>query len=99
MRLILHEVFFDGLAGLASPPPTLPAFASAIERNFGGQMRWATDHAMTLAGGTPLLAHDMYEHAYAIDYCAKAADYVDTRLKIAKWDAASRRYDRLTSPA
>src|SRR5882757_2283615 len=35
--------------------------------------QWAADHTMTLAGGTPLLALDMYEHAYAMDYGAKAA--------------------------
>jgi len=29
----------------------------------------------TLAGGTTLLALDMYEHTYAIDHCAKAGTY------------------------
>jgi superoxide dismutase len=31
-----------------------------------------------LAGGQPILALDMYEHSYHIDYGAKAATYVDT---------------------
>jgi Fe-Mn family superoxide dismutase len=53
---------------------------------------------MTLAGGTPLLALDMYEHAYAIDYGAKAGDYVDTYMKVLSWDAASRRFERLAAP-
>jgi Fe-Mn family superoxide dismutase len=30
--------------------------------------QWAADHTMTLAGSTPLLALDMYEHVYAMDY-------------------------------
>ncbi|MFW2854180.1 superoxide dismutase [Sphingomonas sp. TX0543] len=58
---------------------------------------WAADHTMTLAGGTPLLALDMYEHAYAIDYGAKAGDYVDAYMKVLSWDAASRRFDRLAA--
>jgi Fe-Mn family superoxide dismutase len=41
----------------------------------------------------------MYEHAYAIDYGAKAADYVDTWLKVAKWEAANRRFERLAALA
>lgn len=59
--------------------------------------QWAADHTMTLAGGTPLVALDMYEHAYAIDYGAKAGDYVDAWMKVVSWDAASRRFDRLTA--
>lgn len=58
---------------------------------------WAADHTMTLAGGTPLLALDMYERAYAIDYGAKAGDYVDAFIKELSWDAASRRFDRLAA--
>jgi Fe-Mn family superoxide dismutase len=57
----------------------------------------AADHTMTLAGGTPLLALDMYEHAYAIDYGAKAGDYVDAYMKVLSWDAASRRFERLAA--
>ena len=56
---------------------------------------WAADHTMTLAGGTPLLALDMYEHAYAIDFGAKAGDYVDAFMRVVNWDAASRRFERL----
>ena len=39
--------------------------------------QWAADHTMSLARGIPLLALDMYEHAYALDYGAKASTYVD----------------------
>lgn len=59
--------------------------------------QWAVDHTMTLAGGTPLIALDMYEHAYAIDYGAKAGDYVEAWMKVVNWDAASRRFDRLAA--
>jgi Fe-Mn family superoxide dismutase len=59
--------------------------------------QWAADHTMTLAGGTPILALDMYEHAYAIDYGAKAAAYVDAYMKAIDWSDASRRFTPLAT--
>jgi len=50
--------------------------------------QWAADHSMTLAGGTPILALDMYEHAYAMDYGAKAAAYVDAFMGAVNWSNA-----------
>jgi superoxide dismutase, Fe-Mn family len=52
--------------------------------------QWAADHTMTLAGSTPLLALDMYEHAYAMDFGAKAGDYVDGFMKSIAWGNADR---------
>ena len=54
--------------------------------------QWAADHSMTLAGATPILALDMYEHAYAIDYGAKAAAYVDAFMGAVNWSSADSRY-------
>ena len=54
--------------------------------------RWAADHAHTLAGGVPVLALDMYEHSYHIDFGAKAATYVDTFMESVRWDNADRLY-------
>ena len=34
---------------------------------------WAADHAHNLAGAIPLIALDMYEHSYHMDFGAKAA--------------------------
>jgi len=39
--------------------------------------QWAADHTHTLAGGVPLLALDMYEHSYHMDFGAAAGAYVD----------------------
>ena len=47
--------------------------------------QWAADHTTTLAGGTPVLALDMYEHSYHMDYGAKAATYVDTFMTAIRW--------------
>jgi Fe-Mn family superoxide dismutase len=57
--------------------------------------QWAADHTMTLAGSTPLLALDMYEHAYHMDFGAKAGAYVDAFMKAISWQEADRRYRRL----
>ncbi len=55
-------------------------------------VQWANDHTMALAGGTPLLVLDMYEHAYAMDYGSKAAAYVDAFMAIINWNAVSARF-------
>jgi len=52
--------------------------------------QWAADHAHTLAGGVPVLALDMYEHSYHIDFGAKAATYVDTFMESVRWGNADR---------
>jgi Fe-Mn family superoxide dismutase len=52
----------------------------------------AADDSMAPAGSTPLLAIDMYEHAYATDFGAKSGAYVDAFLKIVKWPNAERLY-------
>jgi superoxide dismutase, Fe-Mn family len=57
--------------------------------------QWASDHCHTMAGGTPILALDMYEHSYHIDYGAKAASYVDVFMAAIKWPAMQRAYERL----
>jgi superoxide dismutase, Fe-Mn family len=55
--------------------------------------QWAADHCHTLAGGVPILALDMYEHSYHIDYGSKAADYVGTFMAAINWPAVRLRYE------
>jgi len=55
---------------------------------------WASDHTQTLAGGAPLLALDMYEHAYHMDYGAKAAAYVDAVMKVLSFGRANEAFRR-----
>ena len=52
--------------------------------------QWAADHCHTLAGGQPIVALDMYEHSYHIDYGAKVATYVDTFMNAMRWSNADR---------
>jgi superoxide dismutase len=60
-----------------------PAVVVAERSQAGHQ--WASDHCHTLAGGTPILALDMYEHSYHMDFGAKAAGYVDTFMQAIRW--------------
>jgi Fe-Mn family superoxide dismutase len=60
---------------------------------------WAADHTMTLAGGRPILALDMYEHAYHMDYGAKAAAYVDAFMQGIAWDKVAARFDTYSRQA
>jgi len=53
--------------------------------------QWAADHAHALAGAVPILALDMYEHSYHMDYGAKAAAYVDAFMRNINWANAARR--------
>ena len=53
---------------------------------------WAADHTHLLAGATPILALDMYEHAYHMDFGAKAAAYVDAFMQNINWHAVMQRY-------
>ncbi len=49
---------------------------------------WAADHAHNLAGAMPLVALDMYEHSYHMDFGAKSAAYVDAFMQNLSWTAA-----------
>jgi superoxide dismutase, Fe-Mn family len=55
---------------------------------------WAADHTTTLAGGRPLVVLDMYEHAYHMDYGAKAAAYVDAFMQGIRWSNTAALFER-----
>jgi Fe-Mn family superoxide dismutase len=57
--------------------------------------QWAMDHTTTLAGATPILALDMYEHSYHMDYGARAAAYVDAFMAAINWPGVARAYGEL----
>jgi Fe-Mn family superoxide dismutase len=59
---------------------------------------WAADHTHNLAGGHPILALDMYEHSYHIDYGANAGAYVDAFMQVIRWDNVSAVYQRAARP-
>ena len=60
---------------------------------------WAADHTQAVAGGVPILALDMYEHAYHMDYGAAAGAYVDAFMGNIDWAAVYGRYQRAVHAA
>lgn len=61
--------------------------------------QWAADHTHALAGGTPILALDMYEHAYHMDHGAAAGAYVDAFMAHIDWGKVYERYQRAVHAA
>lgn len=61
--------------------------------------QWAADHTHALAGGTPLLALDMYEHAYHLDHGAAAGAYVDAFMQNVDWAPVYARYQQAVHAA
>jgi Fe-Mn family superoxide dismutase len=58
--------------------------------------QWAADHTNAVAGGRPVVALDMYEHAYHMDYGAAAAKYVDAFLQNVNWEEVNRRVESVS---
>ena len=54
--------------------------------------QWAADHTHVLAGGVPILALDMYEHSYHMDFGAAAGAYVDAYMENIDWAKVYHRY-------
>jgi Fe-Mn family superoxide dismutase len=125
--MLLHEVYFDGLAGPIEGGGGEPEgeLAGAIEHDFGSFARWraefvamgkalgggsgwvvltrsprddslsnvwSANHTHALAGGVPVLALDMYEHSYHLDFGANPAAYVDAFMNNLHWPRIGQRY-------
>lgn len=54
---------------------------------------WAADHTHGMAGGTPLLALDMYEHSYHLDFGANVGAYVDAFMANIAWARVAARFE------
>lgn len=61
--------------------------------------QWGADHTHALAGAMPLLALDMYEHAYHLDHGAAAGAYVDAFMANIAWDKVYARYQQAVQAA
>jgi Fe-Mn family superoxide dismutase len=53
----------------------------------------AVEHTQAIPGAIPILALDMFEHAYHMDFGANAKAYVDTFLRNVDWQAVAGRYE------
>ena len=55
--------------------------------------QYAADHGQAIAGGIPILALDMYEHAFHIDFGANARAYIEAFMRNLDWKAVEARYE------
>ena len=53
---------------------------------------WAWDHMHNAPFSRPLLALDMYEHSYHMDYGSAAAKYIDAFMLNVNWEEVERRW-------
>jgi len=54
---------------------------------------WVNEHDVGhLAGATPLLVMDVFEHAFMIDYGLKRADYIEAFFAAIDWSVAETRF-------
>ncbi len=53
----------------------------------------AMDHGQSIAGAIPILALDMYEHAYHLEFGANAAAYIAAFMRNIDWNAVQARYE------
>jgi superoxide dismutase, Fe-Mn family len=53
---------------------------------------WSWDHMHNAPFSRPMLAMDMYEHAYHMDYGAAAAQYVEAFMQNVNWEEVNRRF-------
>jgi len=58
---------------------------------------WAWDHMHGAVTGAPLIALDMYEHSYHMDYGTAAARYIDAFMANLDWEVIDTRYRESTA--
>ena len=57
----------------------------------------AVEDAQTVPGAVPILALDMYEHAYHLEFGANATAYVDAFMRLIEWNVVTERFMRATA--
>jgi len=65
-----------------------------LYEDWNGQLfnQWINEHETGhLAGCTPVLVMDVFEHAYMIDYQLKRADYITAFFKNINWENVEKR--------
>ena len=58
--------------------------------------QYASEHSQAVATGMPIIALDMYEHAYHIDFGANAVAYIDTFFRNLDWKVIGERFEDAT---
>jgi Fe-Mn family superoxide dismutase len=55
--------------------------------------QYASEHSQSIASGVPILALDMYEHAYHMDFGANAVAYIESFMRNVDYAALHARYE------
>jgi superoxide dismutase, Fe-Mn family len=56
---------------------------------------WVNEHDVGhLAGATPLLVMDVFEHAFILDYGMKRGEYIDAFMKSIDWSVVGKRFEK-----
>ena len=100
-----HNVYFDTIGGNGGP--ATGDVAGLINEAYGSHEAWAKDLKTTGIGArgwvylaqdtfpswnsTLILALDVYEHAYFLDFQTARAKYIDAYLNVIDWDAVNAR--------
>lgn len=58
---------------------------------------WQADHSNSFALGRPLLAMDMYEHAYQKQFGPATGDYVKAFMAAVNWDVVNKRLEQVAA--
>ena len=60
---------------------------------------WINEHDLGhIAGGTPLLVMDVWEHAYITEFGLNRTGYIDTFFENINWDIVNDRFTKTTLP-
>ena len=94
---------------MSTTTPTPPAFAGQhagkplpfdarrlsglSERLIALRTLWSGHHSQAPASAWPLLAMDMYEHSYQMDYGVAALKYIDAFFANLNWEAVNCRLE------
>ena len=53
----------------------------------------AAEHSQSIAGGVPILALDMYEHSFHLEFGANAGAYIAAFMRNIDWSAVKQRFE------
>ena len=86
-----RKEFIALASGLASDP----GWALLVHVPRDGRLinQSTSDHRQSIAGGIPIMAIDMYEHAYHLDFGANADAYIAAFMRNIDWTAVQGRYE------